>query len=59
VAASPLSQKQVRVSVKASARDPGLLIARPLAEGQAAPAGAREALLVLVDAPGEAVAGAE
>jgi len=52
-------QKQVRVSVKASARDPGLLIARPLAEGQAAPAGAREALLVLVDAPGEAVAGAE
>ncbi len=44
--------KQMRVSVKTSARDPGLIIARPLADGQAPPPGTREALLVLVDAHG-------
>jgi hypothetical protein len=39
----------VRVSVKRSARDPGLLVVRRLDAGKAPPAGASEALLVLVD----------
>ena len=38
-----------RVSVKVSARDPDLLVVRPLADGEAAPAGAHEAFLVMVD----------
>jgi hypothetical protein len=37
----------IRVSVKTSVRDPALLVVRRLAQGQAAPAGAHEALLVL------------
>jgi hypothetical protein len=55
---SAISQKQVRVSVKTSARDPSLIIARPLADGQTLPAGTREALLVLVDPSAEPSAGA-
>ena len=55
MAATPTLPKQVRVSVKISARDPSLFIARPLADGQALPPGTREALLVIGD-PG---AGAE
>jgi hypothetical protein len=49
--------RQVRVSVKVSVRDPNLIVARPLADGQEAPAGTREALLVLVDASGDPLAG--
>jgi hypothetical protein len=37
----------IRVSVKASTRDPDLLVVRPLAEGRALPPGAREGTLVL------------
>jgi hypothetical protein len=40
----------VRVSVKRSARDPGLLVVRKLDAGKSPPTGASEALLVLVDA---------
>jgi hypothetical protein len=36
-----------RVSVKVSVRDPKLLVVRPLAEGESAPAGTREAFLVM------------
>jgi hypothetical protein len=46
------------VSIKVSARDPGLYIARPLADGQELPAGTREAMLVLVDPPDAPGAGA-
>ena len=38
-----------RVSVKVSVRDPDLIVVRPLADGEAAPAGTREAFLVMVD----------
>lgn len=41
---------RIRVSVKTSVRDPGLLLIRPLGEGQTAPGGTREAFLVLSDA---------
>jgi len=51
--APAVSARQLRVSVKASVRDPNLLVARPLAEGQALPAGTREALLVMVDGAGD------
>jgi hypothetical protein len=47
--ATPGFQAQVRVSVKLSVRDPQLILARPLAPGQAAPPGTREAILVLAD----------
>ena len=39
----------VRVSVKTSVRDSGLLVVRPLADGAAVPPGTREALLTFVD----------
>jgi hypothetical protein len=42
-------QKRVRVSVRTSVRDSDLLVVRPLAEGEAAPAGTREAYLVMSD----------
>jgi hypothetical protein len=51
-AVAPVLEKQTRVSLKVSARDPGLFIARPLADGQPPPAGTREAMLVLVDPAG-------
>jgi hypothetical protein len=54
-AAAALSQPApagVRVSVKYSLRDPTLLVVRRLAEGQTPPAGTREALLVMSEAPG-------
>ncbi|HEX8792349.1 MAG TPA: hypothetical protein VF765_15450 [Polyangiaceae bacterium] len=38
-----------RVSVKVSVRDPDLIVVRPLADGENAPAGTREAFLVMVD----------
>jgi hypothetical protein len=50
-------QRQMRVSVKASVRDPSLIVARPLADGQELPAGTREALLVLVDHPNDPLVG--
>jgi hypothetical protein len=43
------SPGRVRVSVRTSARDPSLLVVRPLAPGQALPEGAREAFLVMAD----------
>jgi hypothetical protein len=39
----------MRVSVKTSARDPDLLVVRPLSEGQPPPAGTREGFLVLAE----------
>jgi hypothetical protein len=41
------SAKRIRVFVKTSARDPNLLIARPLVAGQPVPLGTREAVLLL------------
>jgi hypothetical protein len=38
------------VSVKLSVRDPNLVLARPLREGDPTPPGTREAFLVLVEA---------
>lgn len=49
--APPQSELRRRVSVKISARDPDLLVVRPLADGEPAPAGTREAFLVLTDSP--------
>jgi hypothetical protein len=40
---------RMRVSVKTSARDPDLLLLRPLPEGQSAPVGTREGFLVLAE----------
>lgn len=47
--AAPVSEARRRVSVKVSVRDPDLLVVRPLADGEAAPAGTKEAFLVMVD----------
>jgi hypothetical protein len=44
----------IRVSVKASSRDPDLLIVRPLVDGRALPPGTREATLLLVEDDAEA-----
>jgi len=44
---------RMRVSVKTSVRDPRLLLVRPLANGQVAPAGTREGFLVLAGADGD------
>ncbi len=41
------SGERIRVSVKSSVRDPGLLVVRPLAEGRPLPPGTREGFLVL------------
>jgi hypothetical protein len=49
----PVSEARRRVSVKMSARDPNLLVVRPLADGQSPPPGTREAFLVMVG-PAEA-----
>jgi hypothetical protein len=49
--APPAKETRRRVSVKVSVRDPGLLVVRSLAQGEPAPAGTREAFLVMVDAP--------
>jgi hypothetical protein len=43
----PAGEHRRRVFVKTSARDPNLLVVRPLAEGQHAPLGTREAFLVM------------
>lgn len=43
------SEVRRRVSVKVSARDPNLLVVRPLDDGEPAPAGTSEAFLVMVD----------
>jgi hypothetical protein len=40
---------RIRVSVKTSARDPNLLVVRPLPEGKRPPPGTREGTLLLVD----------
>jgi hypothetical protein len=40
---------RLRVSVRTSVRDAGLLVVRPLADGQAPPPGTREAFLVMAD----------
>ncbi len=50
---APGMTPRLRVSVKASVRDPHLFLARPLAEGQAPPPGTREAFLVLVEIEGD------
>jgi len=47
--AQPASDVRRRVSVKVSVRDPNLLVVRSLAEGESAPAGTREAFLVMAD----------
>jgi hypothetical protein len=39
------------VFVRVSVRDPDLLVVRPLADGESAPAGTREGFLVMVGAP--------
>ncbi len=44
----------IRVSVKASARDPDLLVVRPLPDGRALPPGTREGTLVLAADDAEA-----
>lgn len=44
----PAGEVRRRVSVKVSVRDPDLLVVRTLADGEAAPAGTREAFLVMV-----------
>lgn len=46
----PSNEKRLRVSVRTSARDASLFVVRPLAEGQSAPPGTREAYLVMVEA---------
>jgi hypothetical protein len=46
---TPSREARLHVSVKSSARDPNLFIVRPLAEGQRAPTGTREAYLVLLE----------
>ena len=46
----PGQETRIRVSVKLSVRDPNLVLARPLREGEAAPPGTREAFLVLTEA---------
>jgi hypothetical protein len=43
--------------VKVSVRDPDLLVVRPLADGESAPAGTREAFLIMVDRPAGAATG--
>jgi hypothetical protein len=48
----PVGQR-IRVSVKTSVRDPGLLVVRPLAEGRPLPPGTREGTLVLSEDPAE------
>jgi WAS/WASL-interacting protein len=50
---SPHAETRFRVAVKLSARDPNLLLARPLREGEAAPPGTRAAYLLLVEAEGD------
>jgi hypothetical protein len=47
----PAKEVRRRVYVKLSVRDPSLLVVRPLADGESAPAGTREAFLVMADAP--------
>jgi hypothetical protein len=49
VGVQPGQETRLRVSVKLSVRDPNLLLARPLAEGEAPPPGTRAAVLVLVE----------
>ena len=51
--APPTSEARRRVSVKVSVRDPNLFVVRPLAEGEAVPAGTREAFLVMADTRGK------
>jgi hypothetical protein len=46
----PATELRRRVSVKVSVRDPNLMVVRPLAEGESAPSGTREAFLVMPDA---------
>jgi hypothetical protein len=53
VGAQPGQETRLRVSVKLSVRDPNLLLARPLAEGEAPPPGTRAAVLVLVEPAAE------
>jgi hypothetical protein len=53
VVAQPGLETRLRVSVKLSVRDPNLLLARPLREGEAPPPGTREAVLVLVEPAAE------
>lgn len=45
----PVTQREVRVSVKRSALDESLFVVRPLAPGAQVPAGTREAVLVFSD----------
>jgi hypothetical protein len=47
--AAPGQEVRIRVSVKLSVRDPNLIVARALGDGESAPAGTREAVLVLVE----------
>jgi hypothetical protein len=48
-AGAPTPDARIRVSVKTSARDPDLLLLRPLPAGQAPPVGTREGFLVLAE----------
>jgi hypothetical protein len=47
--AAPAPTRQLRVSVKASVRDPNLFVVRPLPDGHQLPPGTREGLLMMVD----------
>ncbi len=49
-----LAETRFRVAVKLSVRDPNLLLARPLREGEAAPPGTRVAYILLVEGEGDA-----
>lgn len=53
IVAQPGQETRLRVSVKLSVRDPNLLLARPLREGETPPPGTRAAVLVLVEPAAE------
>jgi hypothetical protein len=44
-----VAETRFRVAVKLSVRDPNLLLARPLRDGEPAPPGTRAAYLLLVE----------
>jgi hypothetical protein len=56
IVAPPVLPMRLRVSVKSSVRDSALLFVRPLADGELAPPGTLEAVLVRVDSDAESEA---
>ena len=51
--APQLGETRLRVSVRASVREPGLLVVRTLAEGESPPPGTREGFLVMPEVVGQ------